>query len=428
MSPTKSSKGKGKARSTDTSDPDNTAGAGRKRKESARAREGRENAAEVSAMHACKRLAQKERREERRLERLEELLVEQEGETEREAQYREFALMMQAQNDEMAIRISRIKADRAKRQQAISENSTLGSSGSASRPSGGAHGCGDSSTVDRHATTSAAPVPAPAPVPVPAPGSIGPPDKLSEVTMSQIRQHLGLAKDTTRWFEIRAHVRDFMAMAALNLDEPWKHQNKTRLGNLYESILQRIPEFARFLNNWAAEIIVRDVFNHCRTFRNSKKPGWKGKRKRQGSKKDAENPCNTGSESEHTHLSPAPRSRATTPQSGEDAGLREPAPTAHGLASGNERVAASRVSTPDASRLSRAPTQSPSPAPKKLRANRRKEAVEDTDEDDEDAQDPGVDIEMSNPTPRRSERHSAALAAAAAAAEDDQQAATRERA
>ncbi|QRV99194.1 hypothetical protein RhiJN_27213 [Ceratobasidium sp. AG-Ba] len=373
MLPAKSSKGKGKAWSTNTSNPDNTAGAGRKRKESAHAWEGRENAAEVSAMHAGKRLAQKEQ----------ELLVEQEGETKCEAQYREFALMMQAQNDEMVIHISRIEADCAERQQAILENSTPGSSGSVSRPLGGAHGCGDSSTLDRHATTAAAPAPAPAPVPVPAPGSIGPPDRLSKVTMSQICQHLGLAKDTTRWFEIRAHVHDFMAMAALNLDEPWKHQNKTRLGNLYELILQRIPEFARLLNNWAAEII--------------EEARLEGEAKEAGLKKRHEELMQHGLRIGAHPFEPAPRSRATTPQSGEDACLCEPTPTTHGLASSDERVAASHVSTPDASRLSHAPTRSPSPAPKKLQANRRQGAVEDTDKDDDDAQDRALTLRCLTP-------------------------------
>ncbi|QRV80886.1 hypothetical protein RhiJN_08901 [Ceratobasidium sp. AG-Ba] len=427
MSPSKPTKGKSKARPTDASNNDNSAGASRKRKESSRAREGRENAAEVSAVHAGKRLAQKERREERRLERIEDMLVEQEGETQREAQYREFALMMQAQNDEMALRISRIEANRAQQQQALAENSTPGASGSSSRRLDAVSGDSNPSAAHPPATTRTAPLP------MPAPGSVAPPERLSDVTMTKIRQDLGLADDTTRWFEIRAHVRDFMAMAALNLDEPWKHQNKTRLGNLYELILQRIPEFGRFLNNWAAEIIVRDVFNHRRTFRNSKKPGWKGKRKRRDTAKDANKPSHSpGSESGRSQSSATPRSRSATPGSDDDMPSHPTSP-ARSPSPYGEPTANSRASTPDAGRSSRSPPRSSSPLPKTPGANQRKRATNDENDEAETTNqgaphDSGADIEMSNFTPRRSERHTAALAAAAAAAEDDQRAATRERA
>ncbi|KAF8593368.1 hypothetical protein BDV93DRAFT_238362 [Ceratobasidium sp. AG-I] len=85
--------------------------------------------------------------------------------------------------------------------------------------------------------------------------------------MAEIREHFGLSslKHDAEWLCIRALLRDFMCMAALDFDIPWKQQDMVRLGNLITFIRERIPRFCRFANNWAAELVVQDIFNHKRT-------------------------------------------------------------------------------------------------------------------------------------------------------------------
>ncbi|KAF8601854.1 hypothetical protein BDV93DRAFT_558030 [Ceratobasidium sp. AG-I] len=80
--------------------------------------------------------------------------------------------------------------------------------------------------------------------------------RVSNVTMSQIREHLGVVGDDAKWLCIRALLRGFMWLAALDFDISWKQQDMIR---------ERIPRFCRFANNWAAELLVQDIFNHRRT-------------------------------------------------------------------------------------------------------------------------------------------------------------------
>ncbi|KAF8594092.1 hypothetical protein BDV93DRAFT_516052 [Ceratobasidium sp. AG-I] len=73
--------------------------------------------------------------------------------------------------------------------------------------------------------------------------------------MANIRAHLGLTDDTQS-LRIRALLRDFMCMVALDFSVSWKQQDK---------IWERIPRFRRLANNWAGEPVVQDIFNHRRT-------------------------------------------------------------------------------------------------------------------------------------------------------------------
>ncbi|KAF8599808.1 hypothetical protein BDV93DRAFT_559953 [Ceratobasidium sp. AG-I] len=72
-----------------------------------------------------------------------------------------------------------------------------------------------------------------------------------------------------RWYDIRAIVRDLMARAGIDITVSWKLQDKTKLGALYSLIRKRLPEFDPFANNWAAEYIVQESFNHKRGHRMS---------------------------------------------------------------------------------------------------------------------------------------------------------------
>lgn len=144
---------------------------------------------------------------------------------------------------------------------------TTGASGSGSR-----HRTGSRSTAPT-APAPAAPAPvAPAPVaPTPA-TSTGPavvplPKSKTLVTIGSIRADLGVSEDDRRWRDIRATIRDLMIRAGINIAEPWKHQDKSQLGLLYGMIRKRVPELRPFTNNWGAEYLVQETFNHRRSHR-----------------------------------------------------------------------------------------------------------------------------------------------------------------
>ncbi|KAF8596501.1 hypothetical protein BDV93DRAFT_571895 [Ceratobasidium sp. AG-I] len=88
--------------------------------------------------------------------------------------------------------------------------------------------------------------------------SIWPLIQVNSITIAEIRVHLSLSLSThdAECLRIRALFREFMCMATLDFDIPWKQQDMIR---------ERIPRFCRFANNWAAELVVQDIFNLKRT-------------------------------------------------------------------------------------------------------------------------------------------------------------------
>lgn len=99
------------------------------------------------------------------------------------------------------------------------------------------------------------------------------PAKKDTLTIKVIQDHLGLTdsrEDHLLWLEWRENIRSWSSMANLDYDLTWKLQDKGRVGALVTMIRDRIPQFRRFVSNWAAEFLVQDYFNHRRGHRMSK--------------------------------------------------------------------------------------------------------------------------------------------------------------
>ncbi|KAF8601081.1 hypothetical protein BDV93DRAFT_558765 [Ceratobasidium sp. AG-I] len=116
----------------------------------------------------------------------------------------------------------------------------------------------------------------PPPVVVPPPAVVPLPEKKAMITVTMIREYIGLPedpKDSTqkdndrRWYDIRAIIRDLMIKGETNTAYPWKQQDKTKLGTLYGLVRDSVPELQTFANNWGAEFLVQETFNHQRGHR-----------------------------------------------------------------------------------------------------------------------------------------------------------------
>ncbi|KAF8125904.1 hypothetical protein K438DRAFT_1790832 [Mycena galopus ATCC 62051] len=93
---------------------------------------------------------------------------------------------------------------------------------------------------------------------------IGAPSRLSDVTMKEIRTHLGY--DRKRWSALRACVRDCLRAARLNWDSNWKSQSTTKLGYAFNAIEDDFPELRRFNGQWAVNRIAKDVWDNHKTY------------------------------------------------------------------------------------------------------------------------------------------------------------------
>ncbi|KAG9123783.1 hypothetical protein FRC07_013976 [Ceratobasidium sp. 392] len=58
-----------------------------------------------------------------------------------------------------------------------------------------------------------------------------------------------------------ATICNLSTRANLDLKLPWKHQDKSKLALLYDAV----PELDQFINNWGAEYLVQEIFNHRRS-------------------------------------------------------------------------------------------------------------------------------------------------------------------
>ncbi|KAF8601797.1 hypothetical protein BDV93DRAFT_227989 [Ceratobasidium sp. AG-I] len=230
----------------DASEPDRPQK--RARKETARKRDAHQNDEDDREARREQRQATERRRQERADEQAASLFVEDDNEPERVTLLRTAALDLRAENARLEAELAQARAlSRRQHQQELD-----GASSSAGASGSGTSGVGTSTSAPDDSDW-------------PADDSIRPPLRVSNVTMADIRTHLGVANDDTQWLRIRALLRDFMCLAALDFSVPWRQQDKIRLGNLYALIRERIPRFCRFANNWAGELVVQDIFNHRRT-------------------------------------------------------------------------------------------------------------------------------------------------------------------
>ncbi|KAF8135885.1 hypothetical protein K438DRAFT_760135 [Mycena galopus ATCC 62051] len=92
------------------------------------------------------------------------------------------------------------------------------------------------------------------------------PSRLTDVTMGEIRGHLGY--DKPKWRALRSCVRDSLRAARLNWDLDWKSQSTTKRGYAYNAVEDDFPELRRFVGQWAVDRIAKDVWDNHKTYIN----------------------------------------------------------------------------------------------------------------------------------------------------------------
>ncbi|QRW04445.1 Copia protein [Ceratobasidium sp. AG-Ba] len=190
-------KGKGKARDVGSGNSPTGALGKRAPKESTRKRDQREHDAQISAQRADKRQQADNRRQERFAEQDEEMLVQHDDETERETQLRRLANDQQARNDELNAQVQQLRAMIERRDQSgATSNSTSGLASHANSSSVTAASTSQTAAATGTGTSTGRARLTPASTLVPVP------EMLSDVTIGEIRQHMGLT-DNPRWLQIK---------------------------------------------------------------------------------------------------------------------------------------------------------------------------------------------------------------------------------
>ncbi|KAG9096124.1 hypothetical protein FRC06_009006 [Ceratobasidium sp. 370] len=204
----------------------------------------------------------------------------------------------------------------------------------------------------------------------PGPPEIHPiPDKKATVTIERLRQLMGLLGEEggLRWLEIRADIRDFVTRFGLNLGLPWKQQDKTTLASLYAMVRKRTPELNKFANNWGAEYLVQETFNHRRSH-------WLALQKRRqltatpraagaGSRRATTAPRSHSAAENANPDAPSPRSASPQPPRGSPTPSDDDAPSSSTGHAGDRPANPSRPST-----SARSAPISAGPAPNPARA------------------------------------------------------------
>ncbi|KAJ7840331.1 hypothetical protein B0H13DRAFT_1910772 [Mycena leptocephala] len=95
---------------------------------------------------------------------------------------------------------------------------------------------------------------------------INAPQRLSDVTMAQIRADLGY--DKARWRALRSCVRDCLRAARLDWNLNWKSQSTTKRGYAYNAVEGDFPQLRRFIGQWAVDRIAKDVWDNRKTYLN----------------------------------------------------------------------------------------------------------------------------------------------------------------
>ncbi|KAJ7136259.1 hypothetical protein C8R46DRAFT_1361944 [Mycena filopes] len=111
------------------------------------------------------------------------------------------------------------------------------------------------------------------------------PSNMSKVTVTDIREHLGLAgsENDQAWSSLRTSIRRFMSAGMLEMDQGWKAQDTRRLIKVYDAIEEAHPDLERFRGQWATAFLVHESFTGQKTYNNCKgKDGTYRARNRQG--------------------------------------------------------------------------------------------------------------------------------------------------
>ncbi|KAJ7206890.1 hypothetical protein GGX14DRAFT_567980 [Mycena pura] len=104
--------------------------------------------------------------------------------------------------------------------------------------------------------------------------SIAPPGNLSEVTISNIQELLGMGPDgkstsvytRQRWFALRRNVRANLAAGRLQKGVSWKHQDTTKVARVYNAVAADFPEMKRFNNLWALAHIAHECWGNGNSY------------------------------------------------------------------------------------------------------------------------------------------------------------------
>ncbi|KAJ7199791.1 hypothetical protein GGX14DRAFT_661178 [Mycena pura] len=104
--------------------------------------------------------------------------------------------------------------------------------------------------------------------------SIAPPENLSEVTISDIQELLGMgpggestsAYTRQRWFALRRNVRANLAAGRLEKGVSWKHQDTTKVARVYNAVAADFPEMKRFNNLWALAHIAHECWGNGNSY------------------------------------------------------------------------------------------------------------------------------------------------------------------
>ncbi|QRV95470.1 hypothetical protein RhiJN_23488 [Ceratobasidium sp. AG-Ba] len=112
-----------------------------------------------------------------------------------------------------------------------------------------------------------------------------------KVQGNKLRELLGLNNDKRAWSRYLANIRRILAVSNIDWDMTWKQQSIAETLRILNMIEEEMPAFKRFFNQWGAEWMATNAFNHRRAHlvTLSKPPGERGrKRKMDASSSDSE--------------------------------------------------------------------------------------------------------------------------------------------
>ncbi|KAL1720226.1 hypothetical protein EV715DRAFT_262803 [Schizophyllum commune] len=108
--------------------------------------------------------------------------------------------------------------------------------------------------------------------PEPIVDSIRRPHRVSDVTIEEIREHLGLdgQEHKSEWSDIRRATRSFMLQGGLDITKDWTELPGLKLIKIYDAIEEYHPPLRRFKNQWATAVLIHKTFQGQHSYYNTK--------------------------------------------------------------------------------------------------------------------------------------------------------------
>ncbi|KAL1754434.1 hypothetical protein FB107DRAFT_215781 [Schizophyllum commune] len=112
----------------------------------------------------------------------------------------------------------------------------------------------------------------PPPSPSPTADSIRRPHRVSNVTIEEIREHLGLdgQEHKSEWSDLRRATRSYMLQGGLDITKDWTEQSGLKLIKIYDALEEYHPPLRRFKNQWATAVLVHKTFQGQHSYYNTK--------------------------------------------------------------------------------------------------------------------------------------------------------------